>query len=71
MSCTDPIGTSIYHSLQVKVERHYTKGLAIIGAYTWSKSIDDDSAFFGTNASPGFPENSYNLAAEKGRSNFE
>jgi hypothetical protein len=71
MSYTDPIGTSIYHSLQVKVERHYTNGLAIIGAYTWSKSLDDASAYFGTNASPGFPENSYNLAAEKGRSDFD
>jgi outer membrane receptor protein involved in Fe transport len=71
MSYTDPIGTSIYHSLQVKVEKHYTNGLAIIGAYTWSKSLDDDSAYFGTNASPGFPENSYNLAAEKGRSDFD
>jgi hypothetical protein len=71
MSYTDPIGTSIYHSLQLKVERHYTNGLAVIGAYTWSKSIDDDSAYFGTNASPGFPENSYNRAAEKGRSDFD
>jgi len=71
MSYTDPIGTSIYHSLQVKVERHYTNGLAIIGAYTWSKSLDDDSANFGTNASPGFPQNSYDLAAEKGRSDFD
>jgi hypothetical protein len=71
MSYTDPIGTSIYHSLQVKVERHYTNGLAIIGAYTWSKSLDDDSAYLGTNASPGFPQNSYDLAAEKGRSDFD
>ena len=71
MSYTDPIGTSIYHSLQVKVERHYSNGLAIIGAYTWSKSLDDDSAYFGTNASPGFPQNSYDLAAEKGRSDFD
>ena len=71
MSYTDPIGSSIYHSLQVKVERHYANGLAIIGAYTWSKSLDDDSAYFGTNASPGFPQNSYNLAAEKGRSDFD
>jgi hypothetical protein len=71
MSYTDPIGTSIYHSLQVKVERHYTNGLAIIGAFTCSKSLDDDSAYFGTNASPGFPENSYDLAAEKGRSDFD
>lgn len=71
MSYTDPIGTSIYHSLQVKVERHFSNGLALIGAYTWSKSLDDDSTYFGTNASPGFPQNSYDLAAEKARSDFD
>lgn len=32
-------GTSHYDSLQVQVTRHLTKGLAILGAYTWSKSI--------------------------------
>jgi hypothetical protein len=32
-------GTSHYDSLQVQVTRHLTKGLAILGAYTWSKAI--------------------------------
>lgn len=36
-----------------------------------SKSLDDDSAYFGTNASPGFPQNSYDLAGEKARSDFD
>jgi hypothetical protein len=71
MSYTDDVGTSIYHSLQVKVERHYTNGLAIIGAYTWSKALDTNSTYFGTSASPAFPENSYDLAAEKGRADFD
>jgi len=72
MSYTDPVGTSIYHSLQLKVERHYANGLAIIGAYTWSKAIDMVSEYIGgTNASPGLPENSYNIAAEKSRADFD
>jgi hypothetical protein len=32
-------GTSHYDSLQVTVTRHLTKGLAVMGAYTWSKAI--------------------------------
>ena len=30
---------SHYHSLQVTVTRHLTKGLGFLGAYTWSKAI--------------------------------
>jgi carboxypeptidase family protein len=71
MSYTDSIGTSIYHSLQVKAERRYSNGLTILAAYTWGKSIDTNSTYFGTNASSAFPENSYNRAAEKGRSDYD
>ena len=71
MTYTDLIGTSIYHALQVKVERHYSGGLAIIGAYTFSNSLDTNSAYDGTSASPNFPENSYDLAASKARSDFD
>ncbi len=33
------VGTSSYNSLQVQLTRHFTKGLAIMGNYTWSKAI--------------------------------
>ena len=33
------VGNSIYHSLQVKVERRINPGLSILGAYTWSKAL--------------------------------
>jgi len=71
MSYTDSSGKSIYHSLQVKVERHYTRGLAVIGAYTYSKAIDTNSTYFGTTGSANFPENSFNRAAEKGPADFD
>jgi Carboxypeptidase regulatory-like domain len=32
-------GTSHYDSLQVSLTRHLTNGLAVLGAYTWSKAI--------------------------------
>jgi hypothetical protein len=68
---TDSSGKSIYHSLQTKLERHYTNGLAIIASYTYGKVLDTNSTYFSTDASGNFPENSYNRAAEKGRADFD
>jgi hypothetical protein len=36
-------GNSIYHSFQMKLEKHMTNGLQILGAYTVSKLISDAS----------------------------
>ena len=38
---------STYHSLQMKVRKRYTSGLQLLGAYTWSKMIDDVSSVAG------------------------
>jgi outer membrane receptor protein involved in Fe transport len=35
--------SSIYHSLQLKAERRFYKGLSMLAAFTWSKNIDQDS----------------------------
>ncbi|HKQ76366.1 MAG TPA: carboxypeptidase-like regulatory domain-containing protein [Blastocatellia bacterium] len=32
-------GTSHYDSLQAQITRHLTKGLSVLGAYTWSKAL--------------------------------
>jgi hypothetical protein len=70
-SYTQSNGTSIYHALQVKVERHYANGLSFLGGYTYSKSIDTNSSEFTTSRDQNFPQNSRDLAAEKGRSDFD
>ena len=36
-----PIGMSTYHSFQVTLTRHFTNGLAVLAAYTWSKALTD------------------------------
>ncbi|HTB13579.1 MAG TPA: carboxypeptidase regulatory-like domain-containing protein [Bryobacteraceae bacterium] len=62
---------SIYHSLQAKFDQRLSKGLSALVSYTYSKSIDDASGFFSTTGDPNFPQNSYDLSAERGRSDFD
>src|SRR5208337_4678218 len=67
---TQSAGSSIYHALQAKVERRFSKGLSILAAYTYSKSIDTASGPFSDSRNPNFPQNSYDVAAEKSVSDF-
>ena len=62
---------SSYQSLQARFERRLSRGLGALVSYTWSKSIDDASNFFSSAGDPNFPQNSYNLRGERGRSNFD
>jgi hypothetical protein len=39
-----PYASSIYHALQVRMEKSYANGLQFLATYTWSKSIDDASS---------------------------
>jgi len=65
---------SSYHGLQTKLQRRFEKGLFFLASYTWSKSIDNNS-----NGSDGAaalngsqqPQDSFNLAAERGPSTFD
>jgi hypothetical protein len=41
----DTIANSAYNSLQVSLEKRFSHGLQLQGAYTWSKSIDQASSF--------------------------
>jgi hypothetical protein len=64
-------GGSTYHSLQTKVEKRFSNHLSFLGAYTFGKSIDEQSQ-----ASLGFDNSSsvrseYNYSWEKGRSDFD
>jgi len=63
--------SSTYNAFQFRAEKRMSQGLVFLGAYTFSRSIDDASAQFGTAAESGLAQNSNNLAAEKGLSNFQ
>jgi hypothetical protein len=62
---------SIYHSLQARLQQRLWHGLSLLASYTYAKSIDDASGFFNTTGDPNFPQNSYDLGAERGRSDFD
>ena len=62
---------SNYNALQMRFQQRLTRGFSALASYTWSKSIDDASNFFSSAGDPNFPQNSYNVAAERGRSNFD
>ena len=62
---------SNYNALQVRFQQRLVRGLSSLLSYTWSKSIDDASNFFSSAGDPNFPQNSYDVAAERGRSDFD
>jgi Carboxypeptidase regulatory-like domain/TonB dependent receptor len=62
--------TSSYQSLQFRSEKRVSHGLAFLAAYTFSKSTDDISSIFGGNAGSGLPQDSQNLAGDRGLSDF-
>lgn len=62
---------SNYHSLQTRFQQRLSRGLATLVSYTFAKSIDNASNFFSSAGDSNFPQNSYDVRAERGRSNFD
>ncbi len=62
-------GKSNYNSLGTKFTRRLSKGVTLLAAYTWSKSIDDTSAIRGQSDTI-FPQNSACLECERSVSAF-
>jgi hypothetical protein len=66
------IANSSYNALQATVTKRFTKGFQIQGAYTWSHALDNGADPLDAAAGDrNFPRNSYNLAAERGNSDFD
>jgi Carboxypeptidase regulatory-like domain/TonB dependent receptor/TonB-dependent Receptor Plug Domain len=66
------IGSSIYNGMQVNLQKQFAHGLQFQGAYTFSHAIDNvndplEPAFGNGN----LPRNSFDLAAERGNSDFD
>jgi hypothetical protein len=65
--------SSIYHSLQVSLERRLTNGFSVGAHYTWSSFIDDASEIFNpSNAGEvAVAQDSFNRRADRGRSTYD
>ncbi len=58
-------GSSIYHAMQLTLNKRLTHGLTVLASYTWSKMIDLGSSD-GSN-----PQNPFNIRAERGLSDLD
>jgi hypothetical protein len=67
----EPRANSIYNALQFRSEKRVRQGLAFLAAYTWSRSIDDDSAVFGGSVGQGIPQDPYDFRLDRGLSDFQ
>ena len=66
-------GDSSYNALQLDVNHRFSKGLALRGTYTWSKTIDDGDSLNATTSGgePALASNPFNLRADRGLANFD
>jgi hypothetical protein len=56
--------------MNLKLQQRFSKGLTYLIGYTWSKAIDSGSAIRTNSGDRLFPNYSYDLAAERGLSQF-
>jgi hypothetical protein len=65
----EPRGNSVYHGLQTKAEKRFSKGNLFLVSYTWAKAIDDsDSTQLSTTSGTGNLQDQKNLRGERSRS---
>jgi hypothetical protein len=62
---------SIYNALQFRSEKRIKEGMAFLAAYTWSRSIDDDSAVFSGSVGQGIPQDPYDFRSDRSLSDFQ
>lgn len=62
---------SIYHSGQLQLDRKFSKGLLLRGAYTFSRLIDDGSEVFTTTGASSYAQNPMNQGGDRGLSAFD
>ncbi|HEY7058958.1 MAG TPA: hypothetical protein VH458_20640, partial [Vicinamibacterales bacterium] len=63
--------SSRYHALELSAQKRPGRGLSFRAAYTLSNAMDDTSAFLATDGDDNTPQDSRNLAAEWGPSDYD
>ncbi len=74
MAILPNIAQSNYHSLYIRGEKRFSRGLSYISSFTFSKAITNAPQFRNAGGATGSenspPQNSYNLSAERGLAAF-
>jgi hypothetical protein len=64
-------GDSIYHGMNVKLDRRFSHGLLLRAAYTWSKLIDNGSEVFTTTGGSSVAQFPFDQSADRGLSAYD
>jgi hypothetical protein len=64
-------GYANYHSLQVKLERRFSRGLYLLNSFTWSKAIDNVAGHLEVQQGDNSRLNIRNFNADRGISNYD
>jgi hypothetical protein len=67
----DGYAQSTYHSMQLSVEKRFTKSFQFEGNYTWSSFINESDDILGGQANRTLPSVPFNLRLDKGRSGYD
>ncbi len=62
---------SIYHSLQLQVNKRFSRRIQFTTAYTWSHALDEASDIFDLAGARALPQGSFDREAERGDANFD
>lgn len=67
------VGDSSYNALQFDINHRFSRGFALRGVYTWSKSLDNGDTLNATTAAnaPGLVSNPFNLRADWGPATYD
>jgi hypothetical protein len=63
-------GFLTYNSLQTKLERRFSDGIFLINSFTWSQAINNSSADLESNTGDSVVVNTYNIAGDRGPSEY-
>lgn len=67
----DGFAQSTYHSMQLTVEKRFSRNLQFESNYTWSSFINDSDDILGGQANRTLPSIPFNLRLDRGRSGFD
>jgi Carboxypeptidase regulatory-like domain/TonB dependent receptor-like, beta-barrel len=62
---------SVYHSLQLQLNKRFSNRVQFTTAYTWSHAIDEVSDLFNLAGTRTMAQNGFSLRAERGDANFD